>query len=409
MDSKKIINLKSFGAIGDGQNDDTKAIQDAFDSGYSRIIIPYGVYKTTKTLMLSSNVEVIAHPMAVIYSAGEEPKYRGDFLLTNKDINNGNSNISICGGIWSGNNKAKYNKKGELFDVNGCSGATFNFINVKNLKLENLRIKDSVAFNIRMSMIENFHISNVEFYSEDLKPNQDGIHIGGFVKNGIIENISAISSGQTNDDLIALNADDCVERVDNFDLKRGPIENIVIRNIYAEDCHTFLRMLSVDAPIRNINISDVKCGCRVNAINMDGARYALTPLFKEDERPNGVGAVENITINNMTVHKSSSLNNKPLLQIEENAKNFNIKNFKRDFDKDVARNVSTFEIKNVAQTEVIFEQVNENELEKISEHIERLEKYLDVNETERINAVLKVNKNSDSFVYGGTFKNLLII
>lgn len=125
---QKIVSVKDFGAQGNGNNDDTKAIQDAFNSGIClKVLIPYGNYKVSKTLMVSSNTEIIAHPMAVIFAAGEEPKKRGDFLLSNKDTEKGNENISINGGVWDGNNKGKYNKKGQLFDIKWLQWSYFKF------------------------------------------------------------------------------------------------------------------------------------------------------------------------------------------------------------------------------------------------------------------------------------------
>ena len=37
----------------------------------------------------------------------------------------------------------------------------------------------------------------------------------------------------------------------------GPISNITVRGIYAEDCHSAVRMLSAGSPVTNIHISDV--------------------------------------------------------------------------------------------------------------------------------------------------------
>lgn len=57
--------------------------------------------------------------------------------------------------------------------------------------------------------------------------------------------------------MLALNADDCMTRLENLDLLRGPIENLSFKNIFADDCYTGIRMLSVKAgesEIRTIGI-----------------------------------------------------------------------------------------------------------------------------------------------------------
>jgi hypothetical protein len=50
------INVKMYGAVGDGEADDTEALQKAFDDGAGgTVYIPTGVYKITKSLYISSN------------------------------------------------------------------------------------------------------------------------------------------------------------------------------------------------------------------------------------------------------------------------------------------------------------------------------------------------------------------
>ena len=117
-----------------------------------------------------------------------------------------------------------------------------------------------------------------------------------------MKNIRALTRGQTNDDMIALNADDCVQRVENFDLSRAAIEDITFENIYAENCYTVVRVLSVTAPIKNIIIKNVYAGYRNYVINADGARYCRTPLFNEKDYPSGVGCISNFVMENVVVH-----------------------------------------------------------------------------------------------------------
>jgi hypothetical protein len=152
------------------------------------------------------------------------------------------------------------------------------------LRLENLVVANSVTYFVRMSGLENFEINDISFVSDCYGKNQDGLHFGGRVKNGTVKNIRALSTGQTNDDLIALNADDSIVRVENRDLYRDYIENVTFENLFAENCHTIIRILSIDAPIQNIHIKNVYGGYRCYAINGDAARYCRTPLFTEEEK-----------------------------------------------------------------------------------------------------------------------------
>ena len=129
----------------------------------------------------------------------------------------------------------------------------------------------------------------------------------------MVKNIRALSKGQTNDDMIALNADDYVLRVENRGKVCGDIEDISFENIFAEDCHTVIRFLTETSAIRNIRFKNVFGGYRCNAINADCGRYMRTPLFEEEsDRPEGVGRIENVTIENMTVYPTRGVEEQPL-------------------------------------------------------------------------------------------------
>lgn len=298
----EFVSVKQFGAKGDGIADDTAAIQAALDSGALRVEIPTGLYRVTATLRVRSNTEIAAADTARIFLCGSTQKYRSDFLLTNMDHKAGNTDITITGGVWDGNHKGEGNEKPDIYDEIGYSGVVLNFSNVKGLHLQNLVIANSVTYNLRMCRIEDFTIENIGFLSDETGWNQDGLHFGGECRHGVVKNIRALSKGQTNDDMIALNADDYVLRVENRDKICGDIEDITFENIFAEDCHTIIRFLTDTSAIRNIRFKNIFGGYRCNAINADCGRYMRTPLFTEDERPNGVGRIENVTIENMTVY-----------------------------------------------------------------------------------------------------------
>ncbi|MEI6579120.1 MAG: glycosyl hydrolase family 28-related protein [Eubacteriales bacterium] len=334
------VSVKDFGAAGNGLQDDSAAFQLALDGGSANVHIPYGNYKIGKTLKVGSNTKIAASQGAVIFLADGACTTVNDFLLTNKDYQNGNVNIAVEGGIWNGNNKGNL-RNSDIFDQKGYTGVMINFINVKGLSLINMKLRDSESYFVRLGEIDDFKIDRIAFEAAHLRPNQDGIHLAGYCSNGTIENITATMTGSTNDDMIALNADDEINRLVNLGMKRGPIQNIKVRNIVAEDCHTFVRLLSVHSKISDVNIENVSGGCRVFAINMDAARYCRTPLFKEIDEPLGVGNVENVTISNLTVHKTTDSKN-PLIFVETNSNNFKITNFKRERDKEPKNTVSTF-------------------------------------------------------------------
>lgn len=344
-----------FGAAGDGIRDDSDALQRALDSGAQTVRIRRGAYRCAKTLRIHSHTHVEAHPQARLFMCGETPKFRRDFLLTNADPAGGNCDISVAGGIWDGNNTGRYNTKPDLFDSNGYSGSVLNFVNVRDLNLQDLVVANSVTYHIRMAMLDGFEIRRVGFRSEKPGFNQDGLHFGGCVRNGAVSDIAALSVGQTTDDMIALNADDSMERVENLDLIRGPIENVTFENISAADCYTFIRMLSVTAPIRNIRLAHIHGGCRMYAVNMDAARYCRTPLFRNEDCPGGVGVIENVEIADMAVHFTRKGIENPLIVCESNLHDLRMRNFSRDAALDQSPAAPVLGIRNVAHMTVRLE------------------------------------------------------
>ena len=272
-----------------------------------------------------------------IEHSGGERRRRGDFLLTNSDTVGGNENISVIGGIWDGSNTSPENQKPALFDKNGYSGTLLNFVGVRGLLLRDAVLSNSVTYYTRLCRVENFVIENISFISDSFGVNQDGLHFGGGVRHGRVKNIRALSFGQTNDDMVALNADDSTERVENLDLTRDTIEDISFENIFTECCHTVVRILSVSARIRNIRFKNIYGGFRCNAVNADGARYCKTPLFAEEDYPDGVGRISDISFENFTCYPVFSLpegfgGTKPMktaaLNIEALMDNFRISGFK---------------------------------------------------------------------------------
>ena len=72
----------------------------------------------------------------------------------------------------------------------------------------------------------------------------DGIHLDGCCHYGVLRNLK----GTCYDDLVALNA---------HEGSRGPITNILIDGLYAEECHRAVRLLTVHEEVENVRITNV--------------------------------------------------------------------------------------------------------------------------------------------------------
>ncbi|MBQ8954039.1 MAG: hypothetical protein IJ048_07970 [Clostridia bacterium] len=331
-----MISIISYGAKGDGLHNDYTAIQAALDSGEKDIHIPAGTYVIDQPLKVPSHRHIHAAAEARVVFIASRPMTQTDFLMTNVDTEEGNEDIIIEGGVWDGGFGHELNDKGrDIFKIGSSSGACFNFVGVKQLKILNLTIANPVGYYIRLGRIRYFEIRDIGFASDQLGPNQDGVHFSGYCRDGLVENVRAITKGQTNDDLLAFNADDSIQRQENRGLTCGPIENIICQNIYAEDCHTAIRFASITSPIRHIRINNLYAGCRCMAINMDAARYCATPLFIEERAPHGVGDVSDVIITNMTAFFTTAAHDPiALIDIEEHCNDFELVNFNRPSDKD---------------------------------------------------------------------------
>lgn len=195
------------------------------------VTIPFGNYLIGHPLKVGTDTTIEAHPSAIIRLGDHVCTKRGQYLLSNRNGKEGDHNITLRGGIWDGNNLN--NPRGELFDSESPTGTMLNFRNVKGLTLQNMVLRNPECYYIRMCEVDGFLVEHLSFETVNIRPNQDGVHLAGFCKNGIIRHLSG-TPGSPNDDFVALNADDSLVRLQNLDVLCGPIENIVIEDLVLE-------------------------------------------------------------------------------------------------------------------------------------------------------------------------------
>jgi hypothetical protein len=262
---------------GNGIVDDTQAIQALLDSGAKTVYLPEPevCYLISKALVIHSGQTLKLDPNTVIRLADGAM----DYLLINSDRDSGNKNISVTGGIWDGNNihqTCPY-RHGDRSEggLKKYMGNVIFLMNVENLHLEGLTVKDPETFGIHLAKVRKFTVRDITFdYNLELV-NEDGIHIKGPSSEGFIQNIK----GNTNDDMVALNADD----QPMFEPSRGPITDIRIDGLYAENGFTAVRLLSGGSPVRRVHISNVFGSYRVNVISFThfGLHQGEPRLFED--------------------------------------------------------------------------------------------------------------------------------
>jgi len=358
--SQQEVSVRDFGARGDGQADDAEAIQKALDSGRGPVGFPDGNYRVGKTLLVPSGTVIRAKPGARIFltdGAGRDGK---SFLLANRNPDAGDADITIEGGVWDGNNPG--NPRGPD-EPGSYGGILMDFTAVRKLVIRKLVVQDAESYFIRLGEVRGFTVEDITFKAPHPRPNMDGVHLGGFCEDGVIRNLAGVGKAATNDDMVALNADDILWRVQNIGMKCGPIKRIRVENLRAEDCHTFVRILSVESAIEDVTVTGVRGGCAVGVLNMDAARKCKTPMF-DDREPRyaaGVGNVRRVTIRDVEAFKTTPGVDNPMVDIQTNVEYLTIANFGRDAARDRYPGAATVGVDLVSSTHVEFEGLTEGQ------------------------------------------------
>ncbi len=297
--------MSKYQLFGNGINDDYPAIQEMLDSGASEVYLPAPEkhYLISKTLKIHGDQTLrLGKTTLIRLMDGSDC-----CMLADENFEMYKENICVDGGIWDMNSanqsynpyhyadrtgKTSYEKLKEigydfsesvsLSPVDIYSGMCMRFSRVVNFTMKNVTFRNPVVYAVQVSYMTKFTFRDITFDYFCGSPklwNLDGIHVEGNCKHGFIQNVK----GTTHDDLVALTADDGGPY--------GPIENIVIDGVYADNTHSAIRLLSHGEPIRNVKISNVFATCY---------KYAIG-LTKYHGGPEERGVYQNISIDNVTV------------------------------------------------------------------------------------------------------------
>ncbi len=300
--------MAKYKLYGDGIHDDLPYIQNALDSGISELYLPAPKkhYSISNAIKIHGGQTLRTAPTTVIRLMADS----NSVMLRDADWENWKENITIDGGIWDMNNleqepnpfwapgkdgKTSYERLGltkeELVKsfataTTHCDyydGFCMKFCRIKNFTFKNITFRNPVVYGMDMTYIENFTIENLTFdyVTTTFKfYNNDGIHLEGNCRNGIIRNCK----GNCFDDMVALTADDAC--------CWGPIENVVIDGLWADRCHSAVRLLSHGEPVKNITIKNIFGGY---------FKYCIG-ITKYHGGPEERGVYSNIKIDNVHAH-----------------------------------------------------------------------------------------------------------
>jgi len=227
------FNIKDYRAVGDGKTINTSAIQRAVDAcarnGGGTVIVPAGVF-LTGMVNLKSNVNFHVGPGAILQGIAKGAKYTSLLLIDSAE------HVSVTGeGIIFGDGKnfpviESYPDRPYLIFAR----------NSKNVKIENVTLRHSAAWALRLFGCEGVIIKGISIYSH-ANFNNDGIDIDS---KDVIVSDCRVDSG---DDGICLKNDD----------PKRPCENITITNcIVASNCNMIKMGTSSVSGFKNISISN---------------------------------------------------------------------------------------------------------------------------------------------------------
>jgi parallel beta-helix repeat protein len=106
--TKHILNVRDFGAQGDGNTDDTNAIQEALTSARDNkleiVYVPAGIYHISQILIIYENTTLHLDRHAVIIRKAD---INAMLINGTEDVPgyDGQSNIKVEGGTWDGNSR----------------------------------------------------------------------------------------------------------------------------------------------------------------------------------------------------------------------------------------------------------------------------------------------------------------
>ena len=314
----KIVNVREFGAMGDGKLC-TQAVNNAIKSlekSGGTVFFPNGKY-SVGTLFLESNVTLCLDRFAVIEGskniedyhvehAGciEAPSFNGCLLIAE-----GKENIKITGGKIYGN--------GEAF--NGERPMLTRFVRCKNIFIEDVCLGGSASWCNHFVLCERIFINRVEVFNK-VNGNNDGFDFDE-CKNVFISD----STIETGDDSICLKSSsggicenvmisNCLIKSRTAAFKtgtasKGGFRNITVTNCVFQDCEMgCIKLICVDGGVlENITISNIvmdrvgsplfiRLGRRNMKFETPQEMDYLTEGIKNEDAP---GIIRNIIISNI--------------------------------------------------------------------------------------------------------------
>ncbi|KAJ0258328.1 hypothetical protein HA466_0071360 [Hirschfeldia incana] len=320
------VTVFDFGAKGDGKTDDMQAFVNAWKkacslSGAVNLLVPEGKTYFLKSIRLNGPCKSIL--TVQIFGTLSASQKRSDYKDISKWITfAGVNSLSVDGGATG-----TVNGNGETWWQNSCrrnEAKALTFYNSKNLRVNNLRVKNAQQIQISIEKCSNVQVSNVEVTAPADSPNTDGIHITD--TQNIQVSKTVIGTG-----------DDCIS------IETGS-HNVKINDLTCGPGHAFVSYVTVDGD----KLSGTDNGVRIKTYQ-GGSGTASNIIFQNIQMDN----VKNpIIIDQDYCYKSKCTEQRSAVQV----KNVVYRNISGTSASDIAITLNSS--KNYPCQEIVLDKVN---------------------------------------------------
>jgi hypothetical protein len=337
----KDVDVKQYGAAGDGKTMNTTALQKAIDdvhaSGGGKVIFPEGLY-LSGTIVMKDNVTLHLNKGARLLGSTDVEDYRNlDPFVEGLGIEVGwalvvavdAQNIGIEGEGAIDGQGAKLKEQHILKDTRpegkrwGRRPFLVRIVRCNGVTVKDVTLNYAAAWTSHYFQSRNIQIDNVKIVSVGVAHN-DGIDIDGCqdmrIKNcDIVSGDDAVVFKTTSSKMGCKNIVVSGMRLKSNQgaIKMGtesmaPFEDIKISNCYIYDTKNGgIKLLTVDgAHLRNVEISNITMSeVRTPMLFRLGSRLSVFRKGQDTQQP--TGALENVVIKNVKAKAADSAQLKP--------------------------------------------------------------------------------------------------
>ncbi len=318
------INVKDFGAIGNGYTLDTESIQAAIDKaseiGGAKVIVPSGTYKIG-TLLLKDNVNLFLQPGAMLLGSPDIKDYipvlqklesrtkiiySKYFMIFAENV----KNISITGkGIINGNGFENF----QVVRPQNERPFIIRLVNCKNVTVRDIQLLESANWTFHLLGCTSVTIDGIKIENRTKGGNRDGLDIDA-CKDVTVSNCKI----STMDDAIVLKSTNnfvcenvtitnCVLTSDASAIKTGTESNGGFKNISISNCviknipiHAGIELMTVDGgDLENVTINNISMDSVATPIFIYLGNRARP--FKKRQYIKKISKVNNIMLSNISV------------------------------------------------------------------------------------------------------------